>query len=174
MEKALIKFVTLSWMHSVTQKSLAQKESFSSAKWPESSLLFCSPAVCYLTSPPLSSFWIRASSYASPGDHCLSHFIHDFDAYAAAVIREADDRTKRKYRTFLDYLSIRRDSSACLPSFALCEFGLRLPEEAFYHPRMVALREQGTDLVVIVNVRVSIALVHPRPVADNVSSSTEH
>ena len=86
-------------------------------------------------------------------DHCLPHFIHDFDTFTAAVIREADDRVKRKYRTFLDYLSIRRDSCACLPTFALCEFGLNLPEEAFYHPRMVALREQGTDLIAICNVR---------------------
>ena len=90
----------------------------------------------------------------APGDICLPHFIHDFDTYTAAVIREADDRTKRKYRTFSDYLSIRRDSSACLPSFALCGFRLNLPEEVFCHPRMAALREQGTDLVVIVNVRL--------------------
>jgi hypothetical protein len=93
-------------------------------------------------------------NYVSPDDHCLPHFIHDFDTYTAAVVREADDRTKRKYRTFHDYLSIRRDSSGCLPSFALCEFGLDLPEEAFFHPRMVALREQGTDLIAIGNVHL--------------------
>lgn len=100
------------------------------------------------------SFWIRASNYVSPGAHCLKHFIHDFDTYTAAVVREADDRSKRRYRSFEDYLSIRRDSSGCLPSFALCEFGLNLPEEAFHHPRMAALREQGTDLIAIGNVRL--------------------
>jgi len=154
MAKAPIKFAKSSWMHSITQKSLAQKGSFYSARWPESLFLFYSLNVRHLTYPSLSSFWIRASGYASPNDHCLPHFIRDFDTYTAAVIREADDRTKRKYRTFLDYLSIRRDSSGCLPSFALCEFGLDLPEEAFYHPRMVALREQGTDLIAIGNVRL--------------------
>ncbi|PPQ69928.1 hypothetical protein CVT26_013253 [Gymnopilus dilepis] len=96
-------------------------------------------------------FWIRASSYVRPGAHCLKHFIHDFDTYTAAVVREADDRSKRRYRGFEDYLSIRRDSSGCFPSFALCEFGLDLPEEAFHHPRMAALREQGTDLIAIGN-----------------------
>jgi len=96
-------------------------------------------------------FWIRASNYVSPNSNCLPHFIHDFDTYTEAVAREADDRTKRRYRSFQDYLSIRRDSSGCLPSFALCEFGLDLPEEAFYHPRMAALREQGTDLIAIGN-----------------------
>ena len=106
----------------------------------------------------------------SPNDRCLPHFIHDFDTYTAAVNREADDRTKRKYRTFLDYLSIRRDSSGCLPSFALCEFGLNLPEEVFYHPRMVALRVQGTDLVAVVNVCLR-CFRSLKPVADNVSFS---
>jgi len=108
----------------------------------------------HLTSPSLSSFWIRASNYVSPGDHCLPRFIHDFNTYSAAVVREADDRANRRCRPFLDYLSIRRDACGCLPSFALCEFGLNLPEEVFYHPRMAALRVQGTDLVALVNVRL--------------------
>ena len=99
-----------------------------------------------------NSYWIRASSIVSPDAHCLDHFIRDFDTYTAAVVREADDRSKRRYRTFEDYLSIRRDSSGCLPSFALCEFGLYLPEEAFHHPMMSALREQATDLIAIGNV----------------------
>ena len=94
----------------------------------------------------------------APGDHCLPHFIHGFDAYAAAVIREADDRTERKYRTFLDYLSIRRHTIGCYHSFALCEFGLNLPEEAVNHSRMVELREQGIDLMAITNVRLHYIL----------------
>ena len=112
--------------------------------------------------PSHSSFWIRASSYASPDDHCLSHFVDGFDAYTAAVIREADDRTERKYRTFLDYLSIRRNTIACLPCFALCEFELNLPEEAVYHPQIVALREQAIDLIAIDNVRLRFLSLEPR------------
>ena len=90
----------------------------------------------------------------SSDDRCLPHFIHGFDAYTAAVVREADDRTERKYRTFLDYLSIRRDTTGCVPAFTLCEFGLNLPEEVLYHPQMVALREQATDLIAIDNVHL--------------------
>lgn len=100
----------------------------------------------------IHSYWIRASSIVSPNAHCLPHFIRDFDTYMAGVVMEADDRSKRRYRSFEDYLAIRRDSSGCLPSFALCEFGLDLPEEAFQHPLMSALREQATDLIAIGNV----------------------
>ncbi|KAF8151498.1 terpenoid synthase [Crassisporium funariophilum] len=96
-------------------------------------------------------FWIRASSFVSPDAHCLPHFIQDMDDYTAAVVNEADDRANRRYRGFEDYISIRKYSSGCLPSFALCEFGLDLPEEAFHHPLMVALREQATYLIAIGN-----------------------
>jgi len=99
------------------------------------------------------SFSIRAGNYVTPGAHCLEHFLEEWDTYTAAVVREADDRTKRIYRTFEEYLTIRRDSSGCLPSFALCEFGLDLPEEAYHHPIMDELREQATDLIAVGNVR---------------------
>lgn len=98
------------------------------------------------------SFCIRACSYVSPFAHCIEHFIEEWDIYTAAVVREADDRTKGIYRTFEEYLAIRRYSSGCLPSFALCEFGLDLPEEAYHHPIMDELREQATDLIAIGNV----------------------
>ncbi|KAF8900877.1 terpenoid synthase [Gymnopilus junonius] len=103
-------------------------------------------------------FWTRASSYVSPGALCLEHFIHNFDTYMAAVVREADDRLKRRYHSFEDYLSIRHDSSACLPCFSLCEFGLELPEEIVHYPRMAALREQGTTLIAISNVSRGLEL----------------
>lgn len=101
----------------------------------------------------LFSFCIRATHYVTPGAHCVEHFIEEWDVYTAAVVREADDRTKRVYRTFEDYLAIRRYSSGCLPSFALCEFGLSLPEEAYHHPIMDELREEATYLIAIGNVR---------------------
>lgn len=71
-------------------------------------------------------------------------------------MKEADDRSQRRYRSFQEYLEIRRDSSGCLPSFALCEFGLDLPEKAYNHDRMAALREEATDLIAIGNVCVVI------------------
>ncbi|KDR73462.1 hypothetical protein GALMADRAFT_72334 [Galerina marginata CBS 339.88] len=96
-------------------------------------------------------FWIRASSYVSPGAACLDHFIDSLDDYTAAVVKEADDRANRRYRSFEDFMLIRRDSSGCFPSIVLCEFGLDIPEEIFHHPRITAIREQGTDLLTIIN-----------------------
>ncbi|PPQ69936.1 hypothetical protein CVT24_003686 [Panaeolus cyanescens] len=96
-------------------------------------------------------FWIRASNYVTPDATCLQHFIKDFDEYTDAVVREAEDRAAGVYRTFDSYLALRRFSSGCYPSFALCEFGLYLPEEAFHHPRMQSLREQATDLIAMGN-----------------------
>ena len=98
------------------------------------------------------SFCIRATNQVPPGAHCVEHFLEEWDIYTAAVVREADDRTKRIYRTFEEYLPIRRSSSGCMPSFVLCEFGLDLPEEAYHHPIMDELREQATDLIAIGNV----------------------
>ena len=85
----------------------------------------------------------------SPDAHYLPHVVHDFNTYAAAVVCEADDRTKGKYYTFLDHLLVRSGSSGYLSSIALCEFGLGLPEEAFCHPQMAALWERCTDPVAI-------------------------
>jgi hypothetical protein len=99
----------------------------------------------------LFSFCIRATNYVTRGAHCVEHFVDDWDIYTAAVVREADDRAKRIYMTFEGHLAIRRYSSGCLP-FALCEFGLSLPEETYHHPIMDELREQATDLIAIGNV----------------------
>lgn len=101
----------------------------------------------------LFSFWIRACAYVSPGAHCLEHFVEEWDLYTTAVILEADDRTNRIYRSFEQYVAIRRYSSAVLLSLALCEFGLDLPEEAYHHPIMDQLRYQATDLITLDNVR---------------------
>ena len=98
------------------------------------------------------SFWIRASAYVPSDAHCLKHFVEEFDLYSAAVTLEAHDRTNRVYRTFEEYLAIRRYSSGCPLSFALCEFGLDLPEEAYHHPIMEQLRYQATDLISLDNV----------------------
>ena len=88
----------------------------------------------------------------------MAHFREEWEAYTAAVVREADDRARRIYRTFEEYLQIRRLSSGCLPSFTLCEFGLDLPEDVFHHPLLTELRQQATDLIAIGNVRLRILL----------------
>jgi hypothetical protein len=94
-----------------------------------------------------------------PGAYCLPHFIDGFDLYTAAVVREADDRANGVYRTFEEYLVIRRDSSGCYPSFVVCEFGLDLPEEIYHHALLKQLREQATDLIAIGNVSSCVYFV---------------
>ncbi len=69
----------------------------------------------------------------------MIHFIEEWDAYTAAVVQEANDRVRHIYRTFEEYLQIRRLSSGCLPSFTLCEFGLDLPEDVLNHPMLTEL-----------------------------------
>ncbi|TLD37531.1 hypothetical protein E2P81_ATG04343 [Venturia nashicola] len=96
-------------------------------------------------------WWRRANKQVNPNSTCLKHFIHDFDLYTAAVVTEAEDRNHRVYRTFEEYLAIRRDSSGCYPSFVIHEFGLDLPEEIYLHPRLKRLREQATDLIALGN-----------------------
>lgn len=105
------------------------------------------------------SFWLRATDFVPHGSSCLTHFVEEWDAYTAAVVWEADDRTRRIYRTFEEYLQIRRLSSGCLPSFTLCEFGLDLPEDVMHHPLLAELRQQATDLIAIGNVRPNLVIL---------------
>ncbi|PPQ72274.1 hypothetical protein CVT26_006495 [Gymnopilus dilepis] len=96
-------------------------------------------------------FWIRASRYVSADANCVQHFFQYLDAYSKGVVNEAEDRADRKRPTFEEFLPLRRNWSGCMPCFSLCEFGLDVPEEAYQHPRMVALREATTDIVAITN-----------------------
>jgi len=112
----------------------------------------------YLNHAISCSFWLRATNYIPSGSACMIHFIEEWDAYTAAVVQEANDRVMHIYRTFEEYLQIRRLSSGCLPSFTLCEFGLDLPEDVFNHPMLTELRQQATDLIAIGNVRLRILL----------------
>jgi len=110
----------------------------------------------------MRDFWLRLTSYVHSGSPCIAHFMEDWDLYTAAVVREADDRTKHIYRTFEEYLQIRRLSSACFPSFAICEFGLDLPEDVFHHPLLTEVRQQANDLVTIPNDIASYAMEKSR------------
>ncbi|KAG1778943.1 isoprenoid synthase domain-containing protein [Suillus placidus] len=98
-------------------------------------------------------FWARAIQTASlPSQR---HFLETFTAYLRAVVVEALDREQGHMRSIDDYLKLRRLTVGVKPSFAICEMGMDLPDEVFYHPVVVELAEISTDLILIGNDMVS-------------------
>ncbi|KAH9037047.1 hypothetical protein EDB84DRAFT_1228342, partial [Lactarius hengduanensis] len=47
--------------------------------------------------------------------------------------QEAADRAHKHIRNIQDYLAIRRDTTASKPCFAVLEFDMNPPDEAFHH-----------------------------------------
>lgn len=98
-------------------------------------------------------FWARATQTASlPSQR---HFLETFTAYLRAVVVEALDREQGHRRSVDDYLQLRRLTIGAKPSFTICEMGMDLPDEVFYHPVIVELIECSTDLIIIGNDMVS-------------------
>ncbi|KAG2118311.1 isoprenoid synthase domain-containing protein [Suillus clintonianus] len=98
-------------------------------------------------------FWARAIQTASlPSQR---HFLETFTAYLRAVVVEALDRERSHRRSINDYLKLRRLTVGAVPSFVICEMGMDLPDEVFYHPVVVELAECSTDLILISNDMVS-------------------
>ncbi|KAJ3576387.1 hypothetical protein NP233_g482 [Leucocoprinus birnbaumii] len=96
-------------------------------------------------------FWRHARAQVPEDASCLQHFLDTWTEYTAAVVQEADDRAKKRYRSFDDYMKIRRNTAGGGPTLALIEFGLDLPEEVYYHPVISSLREKAEILIVLVN-----------------------
>ncbi|KAG1836888.1 isoprenoid synthase domain-containing protein [Suillus subalutaceus] len=98
-------------------------------------------------------FWARAIQTASLSSQ--RHFLETFTAYLRAVVVEALDREQGHRRSIDDYLKLRRLTIGAKPSFTICEMGMDLPDEIFYHPVIVELAECSTDLIIIGNDMVS-------------------
>jgi hypothetical protein len=99
----------------------------------------------------LDRFWARAIRTASLTSQ--RHFLETFTAYLRAVVVEALDREQGHRRSIDDYLELRRLTIGAKPSFAICEMGMDLPDEVFYHPFIVELTECSIDLIIIGNVK---------------------
>lgn len=86
---------------------------------------------------------------------CIEHFIQECDAYTTAVIHDtAKNKTpKPPPRNMEEYLAQRRTLCGAKSALALIEFGLDMPEEAWSHPVVKALRESTVDMIAILNVR---------------------
>ncbi|KAG1886538.1 isoprenoid synthase domain-containing protein [Suillus subluteus] len=98
-------------------------------------------------------FWARTIQTASLSSQ--RHFLETFTAYLRAVVVEALDREQGHRRSIDDYLKLRRLTIGAKPSFTICEMGMDLSDEIFYHPVIVELAECSTDLIIIGNDMVS-------------------
>ena len=77
------------------------------------------------------------------------------DRFFKAVTIQARDRAAGVIPDLEDYIVVRRDTSGCLPCWALIEYasGLDLPDEVMEHPIIQSLDEATNDLVTWSNVR---------------------
>ncbi|THH02209.1 hypothetical protein EW026_g600 [Hermanssonia centrifuga] len=95
----------------------------------------------------INSIWSRMLT--SIGDHCGQRFIQTMDLYLQAVYRETFDRELGNIPTVDDYIKLRRDTSACKPSFVMLEYGCKidLPDSVIEHPVMHELENAANDSV---------------------------
>lgn len=98
-------------------------------------------------------FWARAIQFASLSSQ--HHFLETFTAYLYGVVAEALDREQGHKRNIEDYLKLRRYTGGAQPCLVICEMGMDLPDEVFYHPVIMGLAECITDLIVIDNDMIS-------------------
>ncbi|KAF5349098.1 hypothetical protein D9756_009518 [Leucocoprinus leucothites] len=110
-------------------------------------------------------FWAHARAQVPEDASCLRHFLDTWSAYTAAVVQEADDRANKRYRSFDDYMKIRRNTAGGGPTLALIEFGLNIPDEVYYHPVIASLREKAEILIVLVNDMYSYPMEKSRGLA---------
>lgn len=107
------------------------------------------------TSQPLTNrywrFWVRAQAIADP--QTAERFIGVFIDYLQAVVVQARDRDNRTELSIEQYLTRRRDDTACRPSFVMGVLHLSIPYDAFHHPVIEELENAICDLIVIDNVR---------------------
>ena len=88
------------------------------------------------------------------------------DLFFKAVAIQARDRTTGVVPGLEDYIAVRRDTSACKPSWALIEYanGLDLPDEVMEHQTIQSLDEAANDFVTWSNVSIDTRPTHFPPV----------
>ncbi|KAK0707897.1 terpenoid synthase [Lasiosphaeris hirsuta] len=69
------------------------------------------------------------------------HLIESMQLYVDGVVLQSEDRTHDRLRTVDSYWALRRHTSGCLPSFALVELELDMPEEIYRHPLLERMRD---------------------------------
>jgi len=75
------------------------------------------------------------------------HLIETMQLYVDAVVLQSKDRMHDRLRTIDSYWVVRKHSSGCLPSFALMELELDIPEEIYCHPLLERMRDCALYLI---------------------------
>ncbi|KAM7203272.1 terpenoid synthase, partial [Rhypophila sp. PSN 637] len=90
-------------------------------------------------------FWTRALTILSPS--AQRHFLKTFAEYVNSVVQQRHDNAKSRLRTFDEYRALRHHDCACLPSFALGELGLDIPDDIYSQPLLERMRALAVWLI---------------------------
>ncbi|KAK3337682.1 isoprenoid synthase domain-containing protein [Cercophora scortea] len=94
-------------------------------------------------------FSARLHKAATPT--ALTHFLDEMEAYIYSVVDQSTERQHNHIRSIADYFALRRLTGAALPSFALAEAGLHIPEDVFRHPLLTRMREAAAISLCVAN-----------------------
>ncbi|EJD04757.1 terpenoid synthase [Fomitiporia mediterranea MF3/22] len=94
-------------------------------------------------------FWERTIKIATLS--AQRHMIDGFIYYTEEVVRQAAYRDNNTQLTIESYLENRRGNIGSVPSYVPMELDLDLPDEVFYHPAVVSLTVNITDLMIFDN-----------------------
>ncbi|KZT42148.1 terpenoid synthase [Sistotremastrum suecicum HHB10207 ss-3] len=95
------------------------------------------------------SFWSRA--LLSSSRSAAHRFVDHFQNYVDSVVQQAADRDSNHIRSIEDYLILRRHTIGVLPSFDILQMDKDLPDHVVYHPKVLALVELATDMIILAN-----------------------
>lgn len=119
-------------------------------------LVFKLTILCHLANLlNFSRFQIRANKTADGDPASLDRFIREFDAYTAAVVKEAGDHGSKRVRNIKDYIRLRQDTSGVGATLAIIEFGLKLPTDVIENPTVASLTADAIKLISLINVCIS-------------------
>lgn len=96
-------------------------------------------------------FWALASQ--TMGDTASKRFTASFDDYLDSVVTQAADRDTKRVRSIQSYLSVRRRTIGALPSFAIMEAGMNIPDAVMNLPAVMELTNVVVEMLCIGNVR---------------------
>lgn len=87
------------------------------------------------------------------GDTASKRFAASFDDYLNSVVTQAADRDTKRVRNIRSYLEVRRLTIGALPSYAIMEAGMNIPDAVMNLPVVMELTNVVTEMLCIGNVR---------------------